>query len=219
MACLARVLSIAVILAVIVSVGACEPQREPVSSATEPVAQPATAPREAPAEPARPEPPPAKEAQPAAAVDVVRMDEVLRFRIDDVEAKYLSQGKPGTSASHWEVADAISPTPKFTFDLADPQALGNVRTVILKFYPMRKDNYAITPAPVIVSADPDNPDIQMKSAVEYDLGALGEDFEVRDARGGVAPRFALRPGFDYKMEVVFKGDPSHIAVIFMQVAN
>ena len=147
------------------------------------------------------------------------MDEVLRFRIDDVEAEYLSQGKPSTSASHWEVAYAIGRAPKFAFELAGPQALGNVRTVTLKFYPMRKGNYAITPAPVIVSADPDNPDIQMKSGVEYDLGALGEGFEVRDARGGVAPRFGLRPGFDYKMEVVFEGERSHTAVIFMQVAE
>jgi hypothetical protein len=145
--------------------------------------------------------------------------EALSFRIDGVEAEYLGQGERGPSSSHWKVADAIGSAPKFAFELGETQALGTVRAVILKFYPKRKGDYVARPAPTIVSAAPDNPDLQMKSGVTYDLGALGTDFKVMDALGRAARRFGLRPGFDYKMEVIFEGRRSHIAVIFMKVAE
>ena len=34
-----------------------------------------------------------------------------------------------------------------------------------------------------------------------------------------APAFGLRPGFEYKVEIVFDGEQSHTAVVFMQVAK
>lgn len=211
-----RMLSIVVVFLVSGGVGACKSERKLAGPAPEPIAQTATIPREAPAKPVPPEPPPAKEPPPAATADAAPVHEVLSLRIDGIEAEYVGPGEPAASVSHWKVPHPVASVPNFAYELSEPRALGSIRTVTLKFYPKYKGDYATIPAPVIVSVDPD---FQLKPSVEYKLGALGDDFKVMDARGGAARRFALRPGFEYRMEVVFDSEPSHTAVVFMQVAE
>jgi hypothetical protein len=149
----------------------------------------------------------------------VPASEYLRFRLDDAEAQYLDQQPPTPRRSRWQVVDPVSRAPKFSFELVDTVALGDIKTITLRFYPKWKGEYVSKAAPVIVSADPDNPEIQMQSGVEYDLAALGDNFKVTDARGGSAPHFALRPGFEYKIEVVFGAQQSHIAEIVIRTSE
>jgi hypothetical protein len=144
---------------------------------------------------------------------LVLTNEAVGFRLDGMEAQFVGQGEEESSSSGWTVPEPVSPTPRFSFELLGPKALGDFKTISLKFYPKWQGEYRQPAAPVIVSADPDNPAIQMSQQATYDLGALGENFKVLDARGTESPHFMLRPGFGYKMEVVFENEQIHMAEI------
>ena len=55
----------------------------------------------------------------------------------------------------------------------------------------------------------------MKPGTEYSLADLGANFKSVDARGDETPRFGIRPGFDYKLEVLFDSQPPHTAEILI----
>jgi len=141
--------------------------------------------------------------------------ESLRFKLDDSEAVHLAQSEADPQVSHWQVVEPVSPTPRFSFEVASPQALGEIKTITLKFYPKWKGKYLSKAAPVVVSAAPEKPDLQMKSGGEYNLAALGPNFKVLDARDMETPLFALRPGFAYKLEVVFEAERPHTVEILI----
>jgi hypothetical protein len=153
-----------------------------------------------------------KEAEPQASV---LTNKTVGFMLDGMEAQFLGQEEEKSPSSRWTVADPVSPAPRFSFELLDPQALGDLKTISLKFYPKWKGEYLPTAGPVIVSADPENADSQFMPKTTYDLSTLGESFKILDARSAETARFMLRPGFEYKMEVVFEGEKVHTAEIFL----
>ena len=224
----ARVFNLGVVLALGAGLAGCEKQPQDAGSqgrsrglesartevrGSAPPANPAGKPQEAPA-PA--ESPPATESKSAPPAQAGPVHESLTFKFDDAEALHLAQSEADPLVSHWQVPEPVSPAPKFSFGVTSPQALGEIKTITLKFYPKWKGKYVSKAAPIVVSADPENAAIQMKPGAEYNLGALGEHFKVLDARGTPAPRLALRPGFVYKLEVVFEAPQPHTAEIVIQ---
>jgi hypothetical protein len=141
----------------------------------------------------------------------------LRLIIDGLEAE--STGAIGPEDSYWKVPHPVNFIPTFAFELPEVVDTRSYTTVTLNFYPKWKGEYVADAAPIIASADPGDSDAQMKSGVEYDLGNLGEQYKTMGVGGRVAPRFGLRQGFEYKLEVVFEGKPRHTAVIFLQTAE
>lgn len=142
-----------------------------------------------------------------------KTDTYLRIWLDDHKAEQNTLKKAATGYSEWKIGDPVSTGPKLKFEITKPEKLGRITMVAINIFQQYEADYSHQAEYIVIAADTNSPEAQMKPGIVYDLSKPGDAFKVLDLNGKPVDGVKLKPGMKYKFVLTIKADKSETAQI------
>lgn len=148
--------------------------------------------------------------------NLLRKDTNLRVFLDGQQAKQSALKKGLHGYSPFTINRDVTGSPKFKYEIIEPKKFGFIKSVSMQVHQKFEADFSDLADYVIHPKDLKNPEANMQPGVEYDLGALGDQFRILDKKDNEVQKVEFVPGMEYLLVFTIQADKSETIQIYFK---
>lgn len=148
--------------------------------------------------------------------NLLRKDTNLRVFLDGEKAKQNKFKKGLSGYSPFTIKEDVTGSPKFRYEIIEPKKFGFIKHVTMQVHQKFEADFSDIPDYVIHPRDTKDRDANMKPGVDYDLGNLGDQFQILDKQDNEVEKVEFIPGMEYLLVFTIAADKSETIQIYFE---
>lgn len=148
--------------------------------------------------------------------NLFRKDTNLRIYLDGQEAQQDKLKKGLSGYAPFTIKDQVSGSPTFRYEIIEPKKFGFIKHVTMQVHQKFEADFSDIPDYTIFPREMNDPELNMKPGVTYDLGKLGDQFKILDKKDQEVDEVQFVPGQEYLLVFTVAADKSETIQVYFE---